>query len=156
LGAIGPRRPKKVNLRPVFNDLAVVHENNSARDFPGEPHLVGHDHHRHPRLSQIHHHVKNLFDHFRIKRRGWFVEKHRNWIHCKRTRDRYALLLAAGEVRRKFLSVRLESDYFEKFQRLLGRLALSALQNSALSDREILHDTQMRKQFEMLEHHADS
>lgn len=35
------------------------------------------------------------FNHFRIKRRCWFVKKHDLWRHAKRPRNRHTLLLAA-------------------------------------------------------------
>ncbi len=50
----------------------------------------------------------------------------------------------------------LEPDSIKQLQAFFGRLVLAAPQHLDLRDGEVLGDGQMRKQFEVLEHHAHS
>ena len=52
-----------------------------------------------PLLRQLLHHREHLADEFRIERAGRLVEQHQLRLHRQRTRNRHALLLAAGELR---------------------------------------------------------
>ena len=96
-----------------------------------------HTQHGHAALGELDHHVQHFLDHLRVQRRGRLVEQHDVGRHAQRTGDRYTLLLAAGELTRK-----------------LGCL-LRHLAHPDRAQRAVLQHRQMRKQVEMLEHHAD-
>ena len=93
-----------------FDDLAVVHEQHAVRDTPGKAHLVGDTDHGHALPRQSGHDVKNLIDHFRVERGSRLVKQHDLGVERQRTRDRDALLLAAGQLRRILGDVAGEPD----------------------------------------------
>jgi hypothetical protein len=70
-------------------------------------------------------------------------------------RDRDALLLAARQLARKLVRVRLQADALEQLQALVGRLVLAAAEHLDLRDGQVLGDRQVREQLEVLEHHPD-
>ena len=49
--------------------------------------------HGHAFIGQFHHHVQHFLNHFRVKRRGWFIEQHDTRVHAKRARNGDTLLL---------------------------------------------------------------
>ena len=53
-----------------------------------------------PSLRQVLDRYQHLLDGFRVERGGDLVEQHHVGVHRQRTRDRDALLLAAGEFAR--------------------------------------------------------
>ena len=58
-----------------------------------------------PSRGEPDHGVEHLLDHLRIERRGRLVEQHDLRLHAERARDRDALLLAAGKLRRIFVGL---------------------------------------------------
>jgi hypothetical protein len=99
---------------PLLDDDPGVHEDDPVRDLPGEAHLVGDDHHRHPLAGEVAHDLEHLADELRIERGRRLVEQHHVRIHRERTRDRDALLLAARQVRRVGV------DLLERARRVRG------------------------------------
>src|SRR3546814_3992439 len=81
------RRTEKLGWLGRFHDFSAVHENNAVSDFFGEPHFVGNANHGHAVLSKLNHCIKNLFDHFRIQRRGGLVEQHDFGRHAEASRS---------------------------------------------------------------------
>ena len=67
----------------------------------------------------------------------------------------HALLLAAGQLGRKLLGMILQADAVEQLHALGGRRVMRPTQHLLLREAQIVDDTQMREQLEMLEHHAD-
>ena len=126
------------------------------RDLARETHLVGDDHHRHALARELDHDVEHLVDHLGVERRGRLVEQHRDRIHAKRARDRHALLLAARELARILVLVREEADALQELQAFLARLVVAAPQDLHLAQHQVLRDGHVRKELEVLEHHADA
>ena len=116
----------------------MVHEDDAVGDVPCEPHLVGHDHHRHPLPGQVLHDREDLPDHLGIEGRGGLVEEHADRVHRERPRDRHPLLLAAGELAGVLLREILEPHPLEERVSLLERLLLVPAEDLDLPDREIL------------------
>ena len=67
------------------------------RHLAGKAHFMRHHHHGHALSREIDHYVEHFADHFRIERRGWLVEQHRDRVHGQRARNRDPLLLATGQ-----------------------------------------------------------
>src|SRR5690606_12180480 len=80
--------------RPFLDDHPSVHEHDPVGDLPGEPHLVGDDHHRHPVLGEATHHVEDLPDQLGVEGGGRLVEEHHVRLHRQRPGDGHPLLLA--------------------------------------------------------------
>src|SRR5580692_6930901 len=89
-----------------------------------------------------------------VERAERLVHQQHGWIEDDRTRDRDALLLAAGELLGKARLVAGELDEIEHTPDMLVDLWLW---HAALPEREadVLRHRQMRKQGVVLEHHAD-
>src|SRR5579864_1990871 len=96
LRAVAAGLAEEIVLERVFDDFALVHEDDAVGDLAGKAHFMGHDHHGHAVAREIDHDVEYLADHFRVERRRRLVEQHRDRVHGKRTRNRDALLLASG------------------------------------------------------------
>ena len=57
------------------------HQNNSVGHISCKSHLVRHEDHGHAAFCQLFHHGEHLAHHFRIQRRGGFIEEHDVRIH---------------------------------------------------------------------------
>jgi hypothetical protein len=125
-----------------------------VRDLLREAHFVGHAHHGHAFLGELHHHVEHFVDHLGVERRGRLVEQHRDRVHRKRACNRHTLLLTARKLTRVFVGMRLETHAVEQLQAFGRRLVLRTSEHLHLREREVLGNRQMREQFEVLKHHA--
>ena len=106
-------------------------------------------------MGEIDHDVEHLADHFGVERRGRLVEQHHDGIHRERACDRDALLLATGQLRGKLLRLLLQADALQQLHGFRQCLVARAVEHLLLGEAEIVDDLQMRKQLEVLEHHAD-
>ena len=86
--------------RALLDDDAAIDEQHAVGDVAGKAHLVGDDDHGHAVIGELAHHAEHVADQLGIERRGRLVEQDRLRLHRERARDRDALLLAAGELRR--------------------------------------------------------
>ena len=108
-----------------------------------------------PSLRELAHDEQDLADELGIERRGDLVEEHDVRLHHQRPRDRDTLLLAAGELMRMLLGLRLEPDLREQHVGAgLGVLA-TELANAPRRERHVVQHRQMREQVELLEDHPD-
>ena len=143
-------------LRHVhLDDLALVHEHHAVGDLAGKTHLMGDHQHGHAVLGEADHGVEHLLDHFRIERGGRLVEQHDLRVHAERARDRDPLLLAAGQLAGIFVGLLRDLDPLEVMQRDLLGFLLRHLAHPDRRQRAVFQHGEMRKQVEMLEHHAD-
>ena len=106
----------------LLDDHAAVDEQHAVGDLAGEAHLVGDDDHGHAVVGELAHHAEHLADQFGIERRGRLVEQDRLGLHRQRARDRDALLLAAGELRRIGIGLVGEADPRQQRAAALERL----------------------------------
>ncbi len=83
--------------RPLFNQFALIHENDPVGNLAGEAHFMGNHNHGHPFAGKLFHNVQNLAYHRGIEGTGRFVEEHDLRVHVERPGDGDALLLGAGE-----------------------------------------------------------
>ncbi|MCY1541809.1 hypothetical protein D9M68_775120 [compost metagenome] len=111
--------------------------------------------HGHALHRQLLHDVEHFADHLRVERRGRFVEQHHLGVHAQRAGDGHALLLAAGQPRRVLVGLLGDADLGQQRARLGLALGLAALAHDLLCQTEVLQHGHVRKQVEMLEHHAD-
>ena len=120
---------KKGLGRILLDDLALVHEDHPVGHGFGKAHFVGHAQHGDALFGQLNHHVQDLFDHFRVQRRGGFVKQHHLGRQAQCAGNGHPLLLTAGELQRVFVG-------------LLGNAHPLELLHGALSgrfDRELAH-----------------
>jgi hypothetical protein len=102
------------------------------------------------------HHVEDFVDHLRVERRSRFVKQHRHRIHRQRAGNRHALLLAARQLRRVLVRVRRQPDAVEELTRFRAGAAFVTAKHDTLRERKVARQVEMRKQLEVLEHHADA
>ncbi len=133
----------------------LVHEHDHVGDGAGKTHLVRHAHHRHAFLGQLDHHIEHFLDHLRVERRGRLVEQHDFGLHAQGAGDRDALLLPAGKLPRIFVGLFRDAHPFEIGARHLLGLFFRHLAHPDRRQGQIFQHGQMRKQVELLEHHAD-
>ena len=114
-----------------------------------------HADHGHAVACQRDHDGQHLADHLGIQRRGRLVEQHDPRLHAQRARDRDALLLAARELRRIFAGLLRDIHPLEDMHReILGLLAGKVAQPPR-REGEVVEHRHVRKQIELLKHHAD-
>jgi hypothetical protein len=65
---------KHLSRRPGFPDFSLVREHDLIGDAAGECHFVCDEHHGHPALGEIFHHLEYFDGEFGIQRRGDFIE----------------------------------------------------------------------------------
>ena len=88
-----------------------------------------------------------------IERGEWLVQEQRAGAEDKRTRQRHALLLAAGELRRQPVGKPGEPDQLEHVRRTAAAFVRCDLAH-AQRIRDVFPDTHVREQRVRLEHHA--
>ena len=140
-----------------LEDAAGVHEPDAVGDFAREAHLVGDAHHRHAVAGQAAHDGQHLADHLGIERAGRLVEQHRGRLHRERARDRHALLLAAGKLRRiRARPCPPSPTRSSSAMRLVARLARFTPLHLDRRQHHVVQRGQVREQVEALEHEADA
>src|SRR6478752_3859377 len=139
----------------VLNDLAVGHEHDAVGRLAGEAHLVGDHDHGHPLLGELDHDVQDLVDHFRVKSRGGLIEEHHLGLHGQGAGDGNALLLAAGELGRKFGGLMPDADAFQQRHGVLVGLALGDALDLDRAKGDVFQDGLVGEEVEGLEYHAD-
>ncbi|EKS68785.1 6-pyruvoyl-tetrahydropterin synthase [Burkholderia sp. SJ98] len=139
----------------VLDDEPAIHEDHAIRHLLRKAHFVRHAHHGHAFLREFDHHVEHFVDHLRIERGRRLVEEHRDRVHRQRARNRHALLLTAGQLARKLVRMRAQADAIQQLHALLRGFVARTAEHLDLRERQVLRDRQMRKQLEVLEHHAD-
>src|ERR1700716_4482725 len=60
LRAVAARAAEEIGLERIFDDFALVHEDDAMRDFAGEAHFMGHDHHGHALAGVVDHDVEHF------------------------------------------------------------------------------------------------
>ena len=107
-------------------------------------------------IGQLFDSLKNFPCKLRIKSRGRFVKEHADRIHGERAGDGHALLLAAGELAGELVGVLEKADAIEQLQTAFGGFFAVAAEHLHLSEHEVFADREVRKEFEVLENHADT
>src|SRR5215213_8081569 len=153
--AFAPGGLEELLRRALLDDVAVVDEDDPVAHLAREPHLVGHDGHRHAVAREVAHDVQHLPDHLRVQRRGRLVEEHELGLHRQRPGDRHPLLLAAREVGGVRIGLLGDADALE--QLLPARPCIRLREPLHLGRREghVLHDRLVREEVELLEDHPD-
>lgn len=141
--------------RGFLDDRAAGHEDHAIGDLAGKAHLVRDADHRHALIGQRYHGIQHLFDHLRIKRRRRLIEQHHFRPHAKRAGDGHALLLATRKLHRVFVGLLQDLDPLEQAACPFLGLRLTDADSFHRRQHAVLQHGQMRKQIELLEHHAD-
>ena len=90
------------------------------------------------------------------KQHGGFIEKHHVGLHAQCASDSDPLLLSAGELIRVFTRLIRDPDLVEVMHGTVHSLLFPNASNFARRQGAVFQYAQMRKQVELLEHHADS
>ena len=119
-------------------------------------HLMRHDDHRHALVGQALHDVQHFADRFGIERRGRFVEQHHLGLHRQRAGDGDALLLAARQIARDSCRALSASPTLssKRLARAVGRRRAPGAARSPGPIITLAKRGPVRKQLEVLEHHA--
>ncbi|QTK78568.1 6-Pyruvoyl-Tetrahydropterin Synthase [Agrobacterium tumefaciens] len=141
--------------RILFDDLALVHEDDAVCDLAGKAHFVGDAQHRHAVFGEADHGVEHFLDHFRVKRRGRLIEQHDLRLHAERAGDRHTLLLTARKLARILMCLLGNLHALQIVHRHFFGFLFRHLANPDWRQRAVLKDRQMREEVEVLEHHAD-
>ena len=145
------RKPRAARL----DDQPLVHEDVEVADLAREVQLVGDDHHRHARLRELAHDGEDLTDELGVESRRRLVEQHHFGIEAQRPRDRNALRLATRELRGIVRRPVEQADLVQATRCSgLGLGAAEALRRAKRA-RDVVERRQVRKEVELLEHHAD-
>ena len=113
-----------------------------------------HDHHGHALGGEILHHVQHLAHHFGVQGAGGFVKEHHVGVHAKGAHNGDALLLSAGKLLGIYARLLQQTHARQQLGGLFGRRFFGHLAGLNGSQRKVLHHGQMRKQVELLKHHA--
>ena len=129
---LGPAEQKRLSVavlrrleyslhRTLLSDLAVAHHDHVIRDFADHGQIVGNEQHRHPpSLLHLGDQIENLLLNGHVERRRRFVCDQQLRLACDRHRNHHALLLAARQLKRirVYLRLRLRNpDLAEQFDR---------------------------------------
>jgi hypothetical protein len=116
---------------------------------------VGHHHHGHAALSEVRHERQDALDELRVERGRSLVKEHHFRLHGEGPGDRHALLLASGEVGRTRVCLVLQAHQVQLLQGLGAGLFLRQLPELPQRQGHVVRHCLVRKQVELLEHHAD-
>ena len=114
------------------------------------------DEDRHAAARQLADDAQNLLDHLRVERGCRLVKEHDLRFHRERPHDGETLLLAAGELAGVLARLVAQPHALQEGHRLLLRLCLGNLLLQRRRKRYIVEHRHIRKDIEMLEHHADA
>jgi hypothetical protein len=115
---------------------------------------VRHHQHRHVLFGQLAHRAQHFAGEFGVERRGRLVEEHDVRLHGQRAGNRDALLLPARKARRIAVALVEQTHLAQQFLGLGDdRVARQALDRQRRLD-DVLQHREVRKQVEVLEHHA--
>ena len=154
LGSIVYGIQEEVLRRTLFEDGAIVHEDDPVRHFTGKAHFVGHDDHGNAFAGQFDHDVEHFLDCFRIKGRGGFVKKNDLGLAAQGAGNGNALLLAAGEGGGIDVGLFGKADHFQiVVGQLLGLLAALVEEFDGRKG-EVSEDVQVGVEVELLEDHG--
>lgn len=109
-----------------------------------------------PAARQLADDAQHLLDHLRVERGCRLVKEHDLRFHRERPHDGETLLLAAGELAGVLARLVAQPHALQEGHRLLLRLCLGNLLLQRRRKRYILEHRHIRKDIEMLEHHADA
>ena len=147
---------EKCFRRRGFEDFPFVHEDDAVGDGAREAHFVrDHQHGDAAVFRQFDHHVQHFFDHFRVERRGRFVEEQYFAVHAQGAGDGDTLLLSAGELAGVFVRLFADTDAFEVLPRRRFRLGARLFVHPDRAEGEVVEDSEVREEVELLEDHAD-
>ncbi len=138
----------------MLDDFALIHKNDPVSHFTRKTHLVGHAQHRHAGMGQLDHHFQHFLDHFRVQRRGRLVKQHDFRLHAQGTCNGHALLLSARELSGIFVGLLWNTYTLQILHGQLLSLGLGLATNPHRPQSQVFHHGQVRKQIEVLKHHA--
>ena len=114
-----------------------------------------HHDHGHAFFGQCLHDIEDLPDHFRVQRRGRFIEQHYLGIHGQCPGDGDPLLLSAGQLVRIDRGLVKNADFSQKGFCPLLCGSLGAFSDHLLGERDVFKHRFVGKQVKGLEHHTD-
>lgn len=139
----------------LLHHVTVGHEDHPVGHLAGEAHLVRDHDHRHATLREVAQNLQHLAHHLGVQGAGRLVEQHDVRVHRQGPRDRDALLLPTGQVRRLRVRLLRQPDLLEQPDRRRPRLLLGGPLGLHGREHHVLDRRHMREQVEVLEDHAD-
>ena len=115
---------------------------------------MGNDDGGHPFFNQVFDNVEYLADHLRVECGGRLVKEHNIRFHCQCAHDGKTLFLTAGQSLRILVIFFQQTNTIEQFFCHLGGFCLLFLVKQHRSHGDIFADGHVRKDVEVLEHHA--
>ncbi len=130
--------PEECRRCRIGEDAAAVHEQHARAHLARELHLVGHHEHCHSVLRQAADHLQHLADQFGVESGGRFVEQHKDRSHRHGARDRYTLLLSAGQLRRPLRRVLRHAHAGKLLRRASARIGERHAEDAPRPDRHVV------------------
>jgi len=140
----------------LLHDLALVHEHHPVGHRAGKAHLVRDADHGDALAGQLGHDVEHLVDHLGVEGGGGLVKQQDLRREAERAGNGHALLLPARELERKLVGLLGNVHPLKLVQRQLIGLGLGQAAHVARRQRQVVEHAQVRKQVELLKHHAHS
>src|SRR5471032_226260 len=140
--------------RALLGNHALVHEHHAVRRLAREAHFMRDDYHGHAVACKAAHDLGDLADEFRIERGGGFIEEHDARLHGQCACNGYALLLAARQLARIVIGAVGETYAIQCVHRALAGVCRIHLASLDQGQRDVAQCILVRKQIELLEHHA--
>ena len=153
-GSFMLRVAEKFLWRCLLDDLTVGHEDHTVSHAAGKAHFMRDAQHGHAVFGQADHGVQHFFDHFGVERRGGLVKQHDFGRHAQGAGNGYALLLAARELAGVFERLLRDTHAGEVFHGDGLGLVLAQSARTHGGQGAVLQNGQVRKQVELLKHHA--
>ncbi|MNO34195.1 hypothetical protein D3C76_242250 [compost metagenome] len=131
---------------------ALMKEHHFAGDLTGETHFVGHEQHGAAFFGQCADDTKYFLNHFRVKRRGGFIEQDHLRLHRQGAGNRCALLLATGQLRRVGMALVGDADLGQQRFRHFDGFGLALAEHAARCLDDVVEDAHVRPQIKVLKH----
>ena len=138
----------------LFDDLPLVHKNDTVAYIAGERHLMGYNEHRDMLLSEFLDDRQYLSCQFRVESTGRFIETQQGRREGERACDGNSLLLAAAELAGIACGFLFQSHFLQQFKCSVPGLFSASLEYMYLSLCDIAQHREVGEEVEVLKDKA--
>jgi hypothetical protein len=153
---IGSRIPKNLFWRTRLRQPTFVHYVDHMSNSPGKPRGMRDHEHGLAGMSQVGDDGQDFRSHSRVERARRFVKKNGLRPHGQGASDGDALLLTSRQVVRASIQLIGQANPGEQRPSFGFRFLAALAHRVKRAGKDIIQDTQMWKEVELLEHHANA